>query len=480
MRYALMLAVSILAGAGGGAAAGASAGGEALDHVNVPVPAHQSVTLANGLQLILVPRHDIPLVAFNLLLRGGAQLDPPARDGTAALAADLLTHGAGARDAHAFVDAVEGAGGNLDAAARSEFIQVQGQFLARDGRLMLDLLADAVLHPRFDAGEFDKLRTRRIEELKATKDSSPDALLGSYGRALLFAGHPYGRPVGGSELSLARITREDVARFYAAQFGADRATLVIAGDFDPAVIRDDVAAVFGGWQRSVQPLPPLAVPARISGRRVLLVDAPGAAQSYFWLANVGVPRRYPERAALNMANIAFGGGLGSMLNQELRVRAGLTYDASSHFTRGAVAGEFAISSFTETANTARALELALATLAKLKHDSLDAEAIDSARSYLLGQYPLAFETPGDWAVALGDLELYGLPESYIGQFGTQLLKVDAGAIRAIIDGVFPSPADLAIVVIGDAARISAAAAQLGPVTTLPLSAPDFTPVSGAR
>ena len=479
MKCAIMIAVSVLAAAGGVTAA-AAAESETMSHVNVPVPAHERLTLANGLKLILVARNDIPLVAFNLLLRGGSQLDPPGRDGTAALAADLLTHGAGARDAHAFADAVEGAGGNLDAMARNEAIQVQGQFLARDSRLMLELLADAVLRPRLAADELDKLRTRRIEELKAAKDSSQYALLGSYGRAMLFAGHPYGRPVGGSELSLAQITPEDITRFYAAQTGADRATLVIAGDIDPAQIRQDVAAVFGGWQRASQPLPPLAAPARVSGRRVLLVDAPGSAQSYFWLANVGVPRRFPQRAALNMANLAFGDSFASMLNQELRVRAGLTYDASSRFTRGVVAGEFAISSFTQTDNTARAIDLALATLAKLKHGALDADAIDSARNYLLGQYPLAFETPGDWAIALGDLDLYGLPESYIGAYGTDLVKVDATAIRAVIDEAFPSPDNLDIVLIGDAARIKDAAEKLGPVTTMSLAAPDFTPAKSPR
>lgn len=470
-------AAAVLGGAG---VAAAVAAGEAADQVNVPVPEHQSMTLANGLKLILVPRHDIPLLACSLLLRGGARLDPPGRDGTAALAADLLTHGAGTRDAHAFVDAVEGAGGNLDAGARGEYLQVQGQFLARDSRLMLELLGDAVLRPRFAAGEFSKLRARRIEELKAAKDSSPDALLGSYGRALLFAAHPYGRPVSGSEQSLARITRADVTRFYAAQAGADRATLVIAGDFDPAQMISAVTAVFGAWQRAGQPLPPLVAPARVSGRRVLLVDAPGSAQSYFWLANVVVPRRYAARAALNMTNLAFGGSLGSMLNQELRVKAGLTYEAGSRFTRGAVAGEFAISSFTQTDNTGRAIELALATLARLKHDALDAAAIDTARNYLLGQYPLAFETAGDWAIALGDLDLYDLPESYIGQFGSELLKVNAAAIRAVIDSAFPAPENLDIVIIGDAARLRDAATKLGPVTTMKLADPGFTPESSAR
>ena len=467
-------AAAALAGVMGNATVAAT-----LDHVNVPVPDHQTTTLANGLRLILVPNHDIPMVACNLLLRGGSRLDPPGRAGTAALAADLLTHGAGARDAHAFADAVEGVGGSLDAGARNEYLQVQGQFLARNSTLMLELLADAVLRPRFAARDFAELRARRIEELKAAKDSSPDALLGSYGRALLFAGHPYGRSVGGSERSLARITRADVTGYYAAQSASDRATLVIAGDFDPKRMAADVAAAFGGWRRAAEPLPPLPAPARVSGRRVLLVDAPGAAQSYFWLANVGVPRRYAQRAALNIANMALGGSLGSLLNQELRIKAGLTYDASSRFTRGLVAGEFAITSFTQTENTERAIALALATLGRFRREALDATGIDAARNYLLGQYPLAFETTGDWAIAFGDLDLYDLPESYFGQFGSELLKVDAAAIRSVIDSAFPAPEDLDIVIIGDAARIHDAAAKFGPVTTMALADTEFAPDTGA-
>jgi zinc protease len=212
---------------------------------------------------------------------------------------------------------------------------------------------------------------------------------------------------------------------------------------------------------------------------VLLVDAPGSAQTYFWMGNVGVPRRYLARAALNMANMAFGGSLGSMLNQALRVKSGLTYDAGSRFVRGAVSGEFAISSFTQTANTERAVDLALATLGKLKQDALNKDAMDSARNYLLGQYPLAFETPADWAIALGDLDLFGLPESYIGQFGTDLLKVDASGVRTVIDTAFPSPDNVDIVLIGDAAQIAGAASKWGPVTKMSLSAPYFAAAAAA-
>src|SRR5258705_524850 len=292
-----MAALTVLAGVSGAAA---GAGG----NLKGPVPAQQRLPVPNGLRLILVPRHDIPLVAFDLLRGGGARLDPPGRAGTATLVADLLTHGAGARDAYAFADAVEGAGGFFDAEAREEAIQVRGQFLARDSHLMLQLLGDAVLRPHFAPEELESLRTRRIEGLKAGKASAPQSLLPSYGRALLFAGHPYGRPVGGSEQSLAQITRAQLSAYYAAQAGADRATLVIAGDFDPARISREVTALFGAWPRAAGKLAPLPDPPRVHGRRVLLEDAPGSAQTYLWLGNVGVPRRYAPRAALNISSTA--------------------------------------------------------------------------------------------------------------------------------------------------------------------------------
>jgi predicted Zn-dependent peptidase len=458
-----------------GAASGLAHAADQAASVGVRIPPHQRFTLANGVKLILIPRHDVPLIAFEAVLRGGARLDPQQRTGVASLTAELLSHGAGGRNAYAFTDAVEGAGGSFDADAHSEAIVVHGEFLAHDRELLLDLLADALLRPTFDADELDKLRTRRIEFIKAAKDSEPQSLIGSYGRALLFAGHVYGKPVGGSERSLATITRADVVKFYQDQFGADRLTLVFAGDFDPAVLSKAVTAAFASWRRAGAPLPPLTEPARVKGRRVLLIDAPGSAQTYFWIANVGVARAYPQRAALEITNTAFGGSFGSMLMQALRIKSGLSYSARAGFRRGAVAGEFAISSFTQTASTERAIETALATLATLKQQGVSQAGIDSARSYILGQYAHGFETASDWAGALADLDLYQLPESYIDDFRAQLLAVDAAASREIVANAYPRSDDGDIVLIGDAARIRAEVAKFGPVLEKPLEAQDFEP-----
>lgn len=437
------------------------------------IPPRERCRLDNGVQLILIPDHEVPLIAFEAVLRGGSRLDAPGHEGLAALTAELLTQGAGSRDAYEFAEAVEGTGGSLDAEAHREATLLHGQFLAQDRELLLELLADALQAPRFDAAEIDKVRQRRIEGIRAAKDSEPQSLLDSYGRALLFGAHPYGKPRSGSESGLAALTRADVLRLYREHFGADRLTLVFAGDFDVAWMRDAVARRFGGWGAAGTDLPALASPRRLSGRRVLLVDSPGSEQSYFWIANVGVARRYPLRAALDVTNTVFGGSFGSMLMQALRVRTGLTYSVYSSFVRGSVAGEFAIQSFASTPSTTRALNIALDMLDTLKREGAAAAAIDSARNYILGQYPLGFETAADWAAVLADLDLYGLPESYVEDFVPSLQRVSRADTDEVVASAFPASADVDIALIADAAQVRAEVSQLGQIIETSLTAPQF-------
>jgi predicted Zn-dependent peptidase len=472
----------------------------------VQVPPHERVVLPNGATLIIVPRRDVPLIAFQAVLRGGPLGDPfqvgrtpsgrartrPARSiksraptgrgvqaerasGVSSVVAGLLEKGAGDRDAFGFADAVEGVGGNVSVSPGSEAIAISGQFLARDQSLMLELLADAIIRPRFDLSEFDKLRDRRIELIKATKDSDPAELLGVYGRAALFGAHPFARPVGGSEASLAAITHKDVLDYYEAQFGADRLILVVSGDVDVPTLKRDVMQAFGSWRRAPVPLARPTEPERIKGRSVLLVDSPESAQTYFWLANVGVNKRYSQHAALDLVNTLYGGRFTSILNTELRIKSGLSYSARAGFARGTVAGEFAIRSFTNTENTARALDLSLETLVRLKREGVTLEMLESARAYILGQYPLGFETSADWAAALAELEFYDLGEAYIDDYASMLRGVTLADARHVIDTAYPDPDDLTIVLIGDASRIREAAGQYGPVTEMPITQPAFVP-----
>jgi zinc protease len=445
----------------------------------VRVPAHERFVLENGITLIIVPRRDVPLVAFNAVLRGGSLCDPTGKPGVASLLAGLLEKGAGKRDAFAFADAVEGVGGSFSAGTGTESLGVRGQFLARDQQLMLELLADALMRPRFETEELETLSARHIEMIKAAKDSDPSELIGLYGRAFLFAGHPYSRPVIGSETSLAAITQQDVLDYYSAHCGADRLTLVFAGDVDSGWLRRMVTKLFGRWRKAAIAAPRLNPAERVNGRRVLLIDSPGSVQTHFWVANVGVDRRYRQRAALDLVNTLYGGRFTSIVNTELRINSGLSYGARSGFTRGTVPGEFAIQSYAETENSDKALDLTLQTLERLKRDGVTADMLESARAYVLGQYPLNFETAADWAGALGDIELFGLGSEYIDHYGPALRNVTLPDTRHVIDEAFPSPDSLAIVLVGDAGKIRKRVEAYGPITDMTLTQPSFEPEASA-
>ena len=440
----------------------------------VRVPEHTRLALDDGATLILMPRRDVPLVACHAVMRGGALTDPAAFPGVASLVAGLLEKGAGGRDAYAFADTVEGVGGAFGAAAGLEALTIRAQFLSRDQSLMLELVADALRSPRLEREQFEHLRQRQIEFIKAAKDSEPAELLDVYGRALLFGVHPYGRPVFGSETSLAAIDPDHVREGYGQHFGADRLILVLAGDLDARRIETAARSAFADWRRAPVQLSAVAQPLA-AGRRVLLVDSPGSTQTHFWIGSIGVDKGYRRRAALDLVNTLFGGRFTSLLNAELRIKSGLSYGARSGFVRSSVPGDFAIRSFVEAGNTGRAIGIALSALTRLHAEGVTAQMLDSARAYTLGQYALGLETAADWAAMIAEIEFYGLGTAYIDEYGAHLAAVDPTAAREVIEEAFPRPDAAVIVAIGDAACIRGQLQEFGPVTEMPLTDPTFLP-----
>ncbi len=208
---------------------------------------------------------------------------------------------------------------------------------------------------------------------------------------------------------------------------------------------------------------------------MLLVDKPGAAQTYFWLGNVGASRTDPERTAQAVVNTVFGGRFTSMLNTELRIKSGLTYGARSNFDRLAEPGAFSITSFTATESTVQALDLALATLDRLHAEGMDAATLESAQTYLLGQFPPTIETNGALAGRLTDLLMYGLGPDDVNEFAARVTAVDAAAAKRTVGQAFPQSRNLAIVLIGDAARIREQVGKYGPVTEMKITDPRFAP-----
>lgn len=447
---------------------------QAAPPASVRLPDYTSTTLANGATVLLMPRHDVPMIAASIMVRGGALADTAGKEGTASLLADLLEKGAGDRNALQFAQTVDGAGGSLGVASSRDAIVANAQFLAKDSGLMLTLLGDALLRPRLDPAEFDKLKQRAIDGIASAKDGDARMLIRNYMNTWLFQQHPYARPAEGDQTSLATIRLDDLKHFRSQQMGGDRLIIAIVGDFDPAVVGKQVEATFGGWAKASGSLPQVSTAPMQTGRRVLLVDKPGATQTYFALANIGTRHGDPAEAAQNVVQTVFGGRFTSMINTALRIKSGLSYGASSMLERPRTAGAAAILSYTKTDSTQAAIDLAITTLDQLHKEPLPADAIGSAKQYIAGQFAPSLETAPQLAAELARMTLYGdTREQVDGYLGRVVVATpeQVNAARA----VFPTSANLAIVAIGDAANIRKLMQAYGPVTEMKLSDPRYSP-----
>lgn len=450
-------------------------GSAAVMAQGVTLPEVGRIELENGVVIILHEKEDVPLIGLEAIILGGAVSDPEGLEGTANLLAGLLEKGAGDRDAAQFAEAVDGVGGELSASAGAESISISAEFMARDMDLMVELLADMLRRPALADDEVRKLRDRSIDEFGAAKDGNVRSLMSIYGNAFLFGEHPYGRSLAGSEESLARITAADVRDYYENYFGGNRLIIAVAGDFEASEMAGKLNEAFADWAPVEGALPEIAAPEPSAGRRVLLVDKPGAAQSYFWIGNVGVGLDYASRAELDVANTLFGGRFTSILMNELRTKAGLTYGASSSLRRQSVGGSVAMISYTKTDTTVEAIDLALSLLEKLREEGVADDMIQSGKNYILGQYTPRFETAAQLAGQFAGLESYGFDESYVNDYGPAVAAADGEAIRTVIKDVYPASDDLVFAIIGDAELIREQVAKYGPVTVMAITDPRFSP-----
>ncbi|MDJ0748055.1 MAG: pitrilysin family protein [Woeseiaceae bacterium] len=443
---------------------------------DVTLPDYERVVLDNGAVLLLAAKHDVPLVGMRAVVRGGSVADPAEKAGLADLLASVLQKGAGNRDAAEFAEAAASVGGNISASADVETVEISAEFLSRDIDLMIELVADMLMRPTLAEDEVNKERDRAIALIAAAKDSNLSGLMPSYTNAFIFGEHPFGNPTFGSESTLAAITGDDVVQYHADNFGGDRLIVAVAGDFQIDALKARLTTVFGAWEPAATPLPEIPAPDRALPGRVLLVDKPGAAQTYFRIGNVGVAVDYPRRAELNLANTVFGGRFTSMLMTELRVKSGLTYGASSRVARHSEAGAVTIRSYTETAKTVEAIDMAIDILGRLHDRGLNDEMIESARNYIMGQFPPSLETASSLAGMFAFLEEHELDRTYIDDYGAKLAEATPVSVSNAIADVYPQTDDLVFVLIGDADEIREAVAKYGEVTEIAITEPRFKPL----
>jgi zinc protease len=419
---------------------------------SLKLPPHKKVKLPNGLTLILMEQHEVPIVNFNVVVRAGATSDPPGKEGLAATTAALLRKGTKTRTADQIGAELDFVGGLLGFGATADRTQGFAEVLKKDTALGVELLADVLLNPTFPQAEVDKLLKQSIDSVRQRKDSASQVIR-QYFEAYLYAGHPYARPESGDERSLAAIRREDIVRFYEQNYGPQATTIVAAGDFDAAEMERALAEKFGAWKQRA-PFTPVKLPEPVAykGRKLLLVDKPDSTQTFFLIGNVGVARTNPDRVGIEVVNTVFGDRFTSMLNDALRVNSGLTYGARSFFDMQRAPGPFAISTYTRNETTVQAIDMALDLLKKLHEQGLTEEQLRSAKAYIKGLFPTEIETTSQLAALLADLDFYGLDEREVNDYFAKVDALTVADAKRIIRQHFPQE-NLVFVLIGKAGEI---------------------------
>lgn len=423
----------------------------AASPAGLTLPAYKKVKLKNGLTLLLMEQHEIPIISFNWIVRSGSVADPQGKEGLASVTAALLRKGTKTRSADQVSADMDFIGMTFNASTNPDYTNGSAEFLKKDTAKGLELLSDIVLNPVFPEAEVTKLIKQRVDGLKASKDSA-GGVIGTYYNAYLFGSHPYGRPAGGDEKSLPTITREDVASFYANNYSPSNAIIAAVGDFNTAEMEKALTDKFGAWTgKPVTPVK-LTAGAATTGKKLLLVDKPDSTQTYFMIGNTGIARTNADRVAIDLVNTLFGGRFTSMLNSELRINTGLTYGARAFFTQRQVAGPFAISTYTKNATTEKAMDLALEILKRLHEKGITEEDLKSAKAYVKGQFPPDIETTDQLAGLIAELEFYGLDQREINELYAKIDALTVEGARQIIQKYYPQE-NLVFTVIGKASEI---------------------------
>ena len=363
-------------------------------------PAFERSTLANGLTVIRADVPGRPLLQVQLMIRGdaggGATTEDAAAAGVTRLAAKAMTEGTQAYDAIELIEASERIGAELGADSGWDSLTTHVEVPRRRLEAALELLAEVSLRPTFPEAEVERLREERLNDIRQATADARRRVERAFPATVYDEAVPYSRPMAGSDVSVATLDRDVVASRHADLTHPSAATLIVSGDLGGIDIEGLVEGAFGAWSdgRAVEDVAPTPATPHADGRRVVIVDRPGAPQSEIRVGHVGVPRKTADYHALSVMNALLGGLFTSRLNRLLREEKGYTYGVHSGFDMRRAAGPFAVRGAFESDTTAPAVADILAELERVRSAPPEAEELDMAKDFLVGVFPAALRDLG--------------------------------------------------------------------------------------
>jgi zinc protease len=416
--------------------------------VTLPKPVEQ--TLSNGLRVIVIERRETPLIAAQLLIRNGGEVDPPELAGLADMTANLLTKGTQTRSATQIAEQIERLGGSLESGARWDASFATVGVMSSKIPQAMEILADVVRRPTFKSEEIERLRQQYLDNLTLAL-GEPGSIARFVAARVVFGDSPYGHPIGGTTESLPRITAADITRIHSRYYRPDNAILVIGGDISAKDALALATKYFGDWQKPSAPLPAVS-----TGRdseapkqgRVVVIDKPDAGQAAVYVARTGITRKDPDYFRGIVSNSVLSGYSGR-LNQEIRIKRGLSYGAGSALDTRRDVGPFVAVAQTKNESGAVVADLLIGEIKRLSSSPPDEIELTPRKAVLIGGFSRNLETASGLVSQIASLALYGLSLDEINRYINSVQAVTTADVQKFAETRLDAKTSN-IIVVGDA------------------------------
>ena len=426
------------------------------------LPALQRATLANGLKIVLAERHAAPVVNFTLMVDSGYSADPDAAPGTDSFEQRMLEEGTPTRDSLKIGEELESLSANFNAGAGLDWSLVSLNTLKSTMEKSLDIYVDLILHPAFPQKEFERIQKERIAGIKREK-VTPNTMALRVVPALIYGkGHPYAVPFTGTgtEASVGKMTREDLARFHDTWFKPNNATLLVVGDTSMAEIKPKLERLLASWKPGDVPQKTVPKVPQPEKNVVYLIDRPGSGQSVIFGAQLAPPLNDPDAVSLQLVNDIFGGQFSSRINMNLREDKHWSYGVRSILPSARGQRPYISISAVQTDKTKESIsELVKEYNGIAGTKPITPEELKDAQTNATLALPGSFETDQQLSGGYGTILQNGLPEDYYNTFTQKAMTVTpVGANEIAKKHILPD--HLVWVVVGDMAKVESGIREL--------------------
>jgi zinc protease len=421
-------------------------------------PKRTRAKLSNGLEIVLAEAHSIPKFHGELIFRSGNAAAMHRAPGLAEITASVVRTGTKNRASRQIEEDLRRIGADLSSSAGADSSAIAFAGLSEFSEPLLGAVNELAREASFPAAEFERERRQKLEEVKLER-TSPGFLASERLRKVLFGAHPYGT-VSASEAQVAAYQRDDLLQTYRDFYTPGNALLVMVGDFDPAAMLKSIEKVFAAWTGKNPQIPAPAAPADPRGRRVYLVDVPGAVQTQVLVGCHAITRKHPDWVKLGLTNSLYGGAFNSRLVMNIREDKGYTYSPRSGVHPMRQGGYFSISAAVRNDVVAASLAEIFYELDKLRALPVPAGEFADAQNYVSGMFSMGLATQSGLLSQLATVAINELPDDYLETYRDRVRAMTPEDLLATARKYLDS-ANMQIIVVGDRRQIEEQARLFG-------------------